>query len=148
MHRTGVATLGVALVLGLVGCGGSGALSKADFAKQGNAACTSARVKVQKMRGRGIEGFVAKVIAYEDAKLQGVAALKPPGELQTDYARYKTVLTQRRDLIARLGKVLQAKHRISTQDEHTVAGLQAQEEKLAIALGLRSCAERSAPSRH
>jgi GTP1/Obg family GTP-binding protein len=148
MHRKVAGALVVALALALAGCGGSSTLSKADFAKQASAACTTARKDSEKTKAKGIAAFVDKIEAYQRNKLKGIEALKPPDELKTAYAEYKDALTQRADLINRLGTIVKARHRVSKQDEKTVAALQVKEEKAATELGATACRENQSTSGH
>jgi hypothetical protein len=149
MHRTVAGALVVVLALVLASCGGSGdALSKAEFVKQANAACATARKDAEKTSGKGIAAFADKIEAYQREKLKRVEALKPPDELKTRFAAYKNALTQRTNLIAHLVTIVKARGKVSKQDEKTVAALQIKEDEGATALGLTVCRESRGSAAH
>jgi hypothetical protein len=138
----GALVVALALALGTAGCGGSGPLTKAEFVKQGNAACIKARTRAERIpvdpKAKGVESLLAKAAAYEHAKLAGIEALAPPDELQVRYEQFKHAVAARGAFFKKSsGRTIKSLDAISVE----FAELQKQEDETARALNLTKCLE-------
>lgn len=101
MERMGVVALGAALALVAGGCGGAKPLSRAEFVKRADAVCLreyKAQVAVLKASlasgahrlAAGVAG--ARLEALVRREVEALEALRPPGELQATFARWRGML--------------------------------------------------------
>ncbi len=82
-----------ALVLALVvvGCGGSGTLSRAELVKQANAICRRRTAQIESIRGhyaRDFRGFLVAAFPAARKSLDELQALKPPSSLKHSYEEF------------------------------------------------------------
>lgn len=134
MQRTAIGTAAVVLALGAIGCGGSHTLTRAEFTRQANHICDRAATRAFKRAGELLERYVV----VQRRKASGIGSLTPPPELRTRYDAYTRVLATRISLFEQALAAVHAK-RSSVALTTRSARLQAQERRLARALGLAAC---------
>ena len=129
------------VVLSLVGagCGGSDRLTRAQFTKQADAICASAKERIER-RKPGQNGLVELFMAYQRAKIAGIGKLNPPAELEARNAEYLDVLKARGALLTRYAPAV--RRRRAPESAYVESReLQTREEELASALHLDRCVD-------
>ena len=143
MHRKVAGTLIVlALALtGIAGCGGGDEpLTRAEFVKQANAACTVKVPQSTTARSRGPEGFLTQVLAQQKAVSDGFDDLDAPDEVESDFSTLKTAMEQRVDLVEKaLAAVKEDSKTTLDRFGKEAEGIQKRITSSSRALGLKSC---------
>lgn len=109
MGRIMVAALAVAVVVGLVGCGGQEPLTRAQFTQRAEHVCKDAMrtfvTSAKKMEARRDLSATQKaaLILKElrrvvDEELAALEDLAPPTELETEFADYRDTVASRADM--------------------------------------------------
>lgn len=138
----GAAVAAVALAAG--GCGsGSSTLSRAEFVKRANAACTQAQTAATRPGGastRGIEAFANRVMTGLKVESDGFSRLNPPKEMQSTFVAYRQDLAQFEGLVTRYVAAVKARNRTQTEALNRQATALNQQRQAHIrTLGLRNC---------
>jgi hypothetical protein len=141
--RAGVATFGLALLVG--GCGGGMPLSKSELDAKANAICAAYTKKLDAVPApRSIDDVPAYVVLVKPILERGVdqlASLKPPSELEPTYASW---MSAQREAITQTDELRQAAERNDLVGvNRTIQALRARSRRgnaLAAKLGAAVCA--------
>lgn len=139
MHRKVAGAVAVALALGVASCGGDEPLTKAELVKQVNIVC-----KGKPQRGgsakRGPNAFYDQILAGQKAISEGLEDIKPPEELEDEFAALKEAEDDRRELMEKAVAALREnpKADLSSLSEEGEP-IQRQLVRAATALGVRNC---------
>jgi hypothetical protein len=145
LRLLGTAGLVAAITLTACGSNGGGALSKADFATQGNAICTASHAKLkaltQPKSAADLSTYLSSAATIVSGSVEAIAALKAPSEYASDAA--KLVSDGRAEVAAVNAAAAQAKSG-DTQGALTamekVGATDQADNELATKIGLTECA--------
>jgi hypothetical protein len=143
--RAPLAATGLAVVGLAAGCGGSGGLSRAEYAKQADAICAKYNRRIEALARPsgvgGISAFTAKAIPIAQRGNDDLRELRPPKDERATAQEWIDLNDRVVEAIRRLGKAARrgdrAAIRKALREGNTLNG---RARRLARRLGLRVCA--------
>lgn len=146
MHRKVAGAVCVALALalaGVAGCGGDKPLTKAEFVRQVNAACKAPAPKTSttSSRARGPEGFLAQILAQQQAVIHSLNDIQAPDGLNGEYATLKKAFKQRVAVIEKALAAVKADPKANLEHFGEDAdAMKPQITRAVASLGVKDCA--------
>ncbi len=142
-------SLAAALVCGaalLTGCGGDGALSQAEFKKQGNAICQKFLDESKKLEEpqdiSQIGAYAEKAAPLFDDLIEDLKGLEPPEKVAADFDKLVETAEKARGRLGDVEKAAKAKDQPRLQELATAAETEdKRSDELARKVGLDTCAQ-------
>ncbi len=93
------------LLLLVAGCGGG--LSKDELVAQGDAICKRVNTRMAKepdpQSAADLQRLAKRTVEISDPAIDDMAALEPPGELESDFKKFVASLKRQRDFTKQIG---------------------------------------------